>query len=200
MKKVLGITGTIASGKSTVCAYLREHYDVLWIDADRVGHEVLDDRPVTLLLTKTFGNDILKNGFVDRKALGQIVFSDPRKLSVLNAITHPVICRKIAEQVEAFRKKETGPHFCVIEAIELLRSDLKDLLDDVWVVWADDEIRVQRVMARDGLCEADARERLAKQWPQENYKACADVCIDGGQELSVMLASVDAEMRHYLEH
>ena len=141
-------------------------------------------------LTNAFGTSILDTvGKIDRRALGGLVFTDPEKLARLNAITHPAICREIEERIRSRRDP-----LILLEAIELLRTPLKALAGEIWVVWAEDTVRVRRIMARQGLSEAEAWDRVRGQWPQENYKKAADVLIDGGQPLEEMYRFLDRLM------
>lgn len=188
--KVIGITGSIAAGKSTVCRYLEERYNIYRLDADQVGHEMIERPNIVKELTNAFGTSILDTvGKIDRRALGGLVFTDPEKLARLNAITHPAICREIEERIRSRRDP-----LILLEAIELLRTPLKALAGEIWVVWAEDTVRVRRIMARQGLSEAEAWDRVRGQWPQENYKKAADVLIDGGQSLEEMYRFLDRLM------
>ncbi len=188
--KVIGITGSIAAGKSTVCRYLEERYGIYRLDADQVGHEMIERPNIVKELTNAFGTAILDTaGRIDRRALGGMVFTDPEKLALLNSITHPAICREIEERIRSRRDP-----LILLEAIELLRTPLKDLAGEIWVVWAEDTVRVRRIMARQGLSEAEAWDRVRGQWPQENYKKAADVLIDGGQPLEEMYRFLDRLM------
>lgn len=188
--KVIGITGSIAAGKSTVCRYLEERYNIYRLDADQVGHEMIERPNIVKELTNAFGTSILDTvGKIDRRALGGLVFTDPEKLARLNAITHPAICREIEERIRSRRDP-----LILLEAIELLRTPLKALAGEIWVVWAEDTVRVRRIMARQGISEAEAWDRVRGQWPQENYKKAADVLIDGGQPLEEMYRFLDRLM------
>lgn len=188
--KVIGITGSIAAGKSTVCRYLEERYNIYRLDADQVGHEMIERPNIVKELTNAFGTSILDTvGKIDRRALGGLVFTDPEKLARLNAITHPAICREIEERIRSRRDP-----LILLEAIELLRTPLKALAGEIWVVWAEDTVRVRRIMARQGLSEAEAWDRVRGQWPQVNYKKAADVLIDGGQPLEEMYRFLDRLM------
>ncbi len=191
---VIGVTGSIAAGKSTAVQYLVDKYHAVLIDADKVGHEVLDDRKMRRQLTNRFGKDILDRlGRISRKKLGAIVFADPAGLRDLNSLTHPEICRRIYERTEAIRQEGMAP-VVFIEAIELLRSPLKDMIDEVWVVWADDEVRLNRVMLRQNLTREEAEARLNAQFPQEELKAAADRLIDGGLPLEEEYRLLDRMM------
>ena len=188
--KVIGITGSIAAGKSTVCRYLEERYNIYRLDADQVGHEMIERPNIVKELTNAFGTSILDTvGKIDRRALGGLVFTDPEKLARLNAITHPAICREIEERIRSRRDP-----LILLEAIELRRTPLKALAGEIWVVWAEDTVRVRRIMARQGLSEAEAWDRVRGQWPQVNYKKAADVLIDGGQPLEEMYRFLDRLM------
>ena len=188
--KVIGITGSIAAGKSTACRYLEERYGIYRLDADQVGHEMIERPNIVKELTNAFGTAILDTvGRIDRRALGGMVFTDPEKLALLNSITHPAICREIEERIRSRRDP-----LILLEAIELLRTPLKALAGEIWVVWAEDTVRVRRIMARQGLSEAEAWDRVRGQWPQENYKKAADVLIDGGQPLEEMYRFLDRLM------
>ena len=146
-------------------------------------------------MTKAFGEAILDtDGTLSRKRLGQIVFGDPKSLRRLNELTHPVICRRIAEEVHAFREEEEGPPVLLLEAIELLRTPLLELVEETWVVWAEDEIRIRRVMQRQNLSRKEAGERVLGQWPQESYKAAADVLIDGSGSVEELYLQLDLQM------
>lgn len=193
--KVIGVTGTIASGKSTACRYLEEHYGMRRIDADQVGHEVTKSPEVVRELTKAFGKAILDSaGKLDRRRLGRIVFRDPDSLKRLNEITHPVICQQIAEEIKRFRKDPGKMPCLLLEAIELLRTPLVDLVDEVWVVWAEDEIRIQRVMQRQNLTREEAEERVWGQWYQDSYMAAADVRIDGSGSIEALYRELDRKV------
>ena len=190
--KVIGITGSIAAGKSTVCRYLEERYGIYRLDADQVGHEMIERPNIVKELTNAFGTAILDTaGRIDRRTLGGMVFTDPEKLALLNSITHPAICREIEERIRSRRDP-----LILLEAIELLRTPLKALAGEIWVVWAEDTVRVRRIMARQGLSEAEAWDRVRGQWPQENYKKAADVLIDGGQPLEEMYRFLDRLMEN----
>ena len=153
-KQVIGLTGTIASGKSTAAAYFHEKYGVPVIDADKVGHEVLEDPRIIGQLTEAFGGDILVHGRIDRKKLGNKVFDDPASLERLNGITHPEICRRVHETAEAFRKSDDPAPFMLIEAYGLLQSDLKKDADA-------EAYRIRAVMEAYNTLSADVLIALA---------------------------------------
>lgn len=170
---IIGVTGGIASGKSTVCGIL-ESMGFIHIDADDVAHDVLDLPEVIGEVTEVFGNDILfasadkKSPLrIDRKALGRIVFADSSKMDILENITHPVITRIIRERIQ-----NDPEHDYVIEAIALVSSGISEFLDELWVVYAEPDIQIIRLMETRNLTREEAEERLRAQedhdWNEEN--------------------------------
>ena len=200
-KPVIGITGTIAAGKSTVSRYFRDASGIPIIDADAVGHEVLSECPVKQELTKAFGSDILDadQGQVDRRKLGAIVFADAKALTRLNAITHPVICIRIEEAIGRTQEAEPEAPFLLVEAIELLRSPLKDMVREVWTVCADPRVRIRRIMKRQNLTEAEAVARVQSQWSDEEYRRRAAVVFDGGGDTPALYAQCDRVYARMME-
>ena len=170
---IIGVTGGIASGKSTVCSIL-ESMGFIHIDADEVAHDVLEIPEVIGDVTAVFGNEILIASDdrrsplrIDRKALGKIVFNDPAGMETLERITHPIITRIIKERVQ----NDPGRDY-VIEAIALVSSGIYEILDELWVVYAEPEVQIRRLMETRGMSRADAEDRLKSQeehdWNEEN--------------------------------
>ena len=197
---VIGLTGTIASGKSTVSRYLKRMYHAVHIDADLVAREVVQSEAVSL--SEVFGPEILtEDGIVDRKALGRIVFQNPEALETLNRMVHPATVQRIADDIEKIRKRKTnqdssdsfkGSQIVVVEAIELLRSGLKDIVDTIWVVYADPKIRQLRMMNERNISEQDAADRISSQWDDETYRAHADQIIKStGGDVKLLYDQVD---------
>ncbi len=188
-KRVIGITGTIASGKSTVSRYLEGKHHIPRIDADQVGHIVLEEKKEEL--AAAFGKEILEEGKVSRPKLGAIVFTDPAKLQQLNQMMHPAICEHIQSWIT-----ETHAQILVVEAIELLRSEIKDMVDEVWVVYADPEIRIRRMMQERGLSEEEARKRVQSQWDDASYRRAADYVISGNGTLEDLYRQCDQKVKY----
>lgn len=183
-KYVIGLTGTIASGKSTTARYLETAYGIPRIDADLVAREVVEEMKEEL--AEVFGREILVEGQLSRAKLGSIVFADGEKLKRLNAMTHPATCRRIQAWIE-----EQQAEVVLVEAIELLRSELKEMVDTVWVVYAAPKIRVQRMMMQRGLSEEEARKRVASQWDDAAYQARANQVLDGSGDVQRLYRQCD---------
>ncbi|WP_202622314.1 dephospho-CoA kinase [Candidatus Enterococcus willemsii] len=176
MSMVLGITGGIATGKSTVVNFLRQHGFPI-VDGDVIAREVVEPNTLGLAtIVDTFGVDILQeNGTLNRKKLGALVFSDEQKREQLNAILGPIIRLEILRQIDNYKSRSS----LVIADIPLLfESHYEDVMDQVAVVYVPEEIQEQRLMARDQLTKEEAQQRIKSQMPIEEKKQLADVVFD----------------------
>ena len=173
-KFVIGLTGNIATGKSVVRKML-EHLGAYTIDADALAHRAITKgAPGYQPVVETFGKWILgPDGEIDRRKLGQIVFSDPEALQRLEAIVHPLVFQGIDWLIQ----RNSRP-VVVIEAIKLLETELHRACDSIWVVRASLPRQVERLVRKRGLSENEARRRIAAQPPQKAKIAVADVVID----------------------
>jgi dephospho-CoA kinase len=171
---VLGVTGNIASGKSTVSGILRD-LGATVIDSDLVYRELVGPgQPLLRQLAERFGEDIVAaDGSLDRPALGQIVFSDPEALDDLDRITHPAVIAEVDRRVEAI---EGG--VVVLDAVKLIESGHAERCDAVWVVITSPDEQVTRLMNRNRLSEDEARRRVAAQPPLESKLKRADLVVD----------------------
>lgn len=196
-KTVIGLTGNIGVGKSTVMALLAE-LGAAGIDADQVAHEVMaPGQPAYDPIVARFGPPIAPGGGpIDRARLGQIVFSDPAALADLEAIVHPAVFQVIQRRVA-----EADTPVVVIEAIKLLEAGLsRQLCQQVWVVTAPRERQIQRLMASRGLSEAEAILRIDAQPPQAAKLAQADVVIDNDGSLAEVRAQVERAWQTIIKH
>jgi len=175
--KVIGLTGGIGSGKSTVSQLLHKLGAVV-LDADKVGHEAYKPNTETWLeLVSAFGRQILaSNGEIDRRSLGQIVFSDPESLARLNQIVHPHMYEMMRSQIEEFRNQ--GVKVVVLEAAILLEAGWTPLVDEVWVTIAPEHEVVKRTVERTGLPEEQVLARIRSQLSSEERTEHADVIIN----------------------
>ncbi len=188
---ILGVTGNIASGKSTVTAMLAERGTIV-IDSDLVYRElVTPGKPLLAAIADRFGSDVIAaDGSLDRAALGAIVFSDPAALATLDQITHPAV---IAEVNRRMALVEHG--VVVLDAVKLFESGSADRCDAVWLVVADPEIQVRRLMIRNRLTSMDARRRVAAQTPLETKLQRANLVIDNSGSLDELRKQVDRAWR-----
>ena len=187
--KVIGLTGGIGSGKSTVSQFLAELGAVI-LDADKVGHEVLNpDTGAWREVVAAFGKQVLApNGDIDRKKLGEIVFGNPESLSRLNQITHPRISDMVKTQLKEYREQEVD--VVVLEAPLLLEANWTSLVDEVWVTVAPESTVIKRLTERAGLSPAESLARIRSQLSSEERIRRADVVIDTDCELDELRVRV----------
>lgn len=173
----IGLTGGIGSGKSTVAGFLAE-MGARVIDADLVGHEVYAPRrPAWARIVAEFGHDVVApDGTIDRKKLGQRVFSDSAALRRLNAIVHPAMAEEIRERISHLRSADAGAPV-VLEAAVLIEAGWKRLVDEVWVVVTSREQAIDRVVASRGLERAEVERRIENQLSDEERSRSADCVI-----------------------
>lgn len=187
---VIGLTGGIGSGKTTVCDMLRAKGAAV-VYADLVGHEVY--RPGAAVwdeVVAAFGREVLSaDGEIDRRRLGSIVFADPEARRRLNAITHPPMRRLMAERLDELRRQ--GVRVAVLEAALLIEAGWADLTDEVWLTLAPPAVAVRRLMERSGLSREEAEARVASQLSNEERLAHADVVIDADRPLTEVARRVD---------
>lgn len=173
MTYFLGLTGGIASGKSTVAALFKEQ-GIPVIDADQVAHQVLaTNKSVQAQLQATFGEAVVKNGQVDRPVLGQQVFGNPEALDQLNAITGPAILTAIKQQMQA-----ADAPLVVLDVPLLYEQHYEQYCDGVAVVYVERKTQLQRLMARNQLTVEQANARIDSQSDLAVKKARADFVID----------------------
>lgn len=177
---VIGLTGGIASGKSTVSRLLKELGATI-LDADVIAREVVEPgQPALAEIAAAFGPEVLReDGSLDRARLGALVFGDGEARARLNAITHPRVIRRINELLEEERRANPRG-VAVVDAPLLLEAGMGHLVDEVWVVAADEETQLRRLMRRDGLSRAEAMRRIRAQMPLAEKLRQADRVIDTG--------------------
>ncbi len=204
MTIVIGLTGNIATGKSTVTRLLAE-LGAHVIDADQVAHQAIaPDGPAYRAVLEAFGSDLAQeDSTIDRQRLAEIVFADPAALARLEAIVHPAVFKLIREEIRrvAAAADPDGPQpVVVIEAIKLLEAGLSaTLCDQVWVVTASPEQQIQRLTRQRGMSETEARRRMAAQSPQAVKVRQADVVIDNSGSLEDTAAQVQAAWAVHVE-
>ncbi|KAJ1926174.1 Dephospho-CoA kinase [Tieghemiomyces parasiticus] len=175
--KVIGLTGGIATGKSTVTATFREA-GIPIVDADLIARQVVEPgQPAHRAIAQHFGPDVfLPNGTLDRPRLGQIIFADETQRRVLNGITHPAVRRRMLREVLCHYLH--GSPLVVLDVPLLFESQLDRFVSATVVVYCDEATQLARLMGRDGFDETTARQRMAAQMDMEAKCARADIVID----------------------
>lgn len=173
----IGLTGSIGTGKSTVSKLLRER-GIAVIDADLLAREIVKKGQECLNdLKNVFGNQVLTiDGELDRKKLGQIVFSDDSKLELLNSVTHPHIRRRMKAQMNELESKNNK--VLVLDIPLLFEANMEDLVDIVLVVFAKEEIQIKRIMERDNCTQEEAMRIIKTQISQQDKISKSDYTID----------------------
>lgn len=181
--RVLGLTGGIASGKSTVSGIL-EGLGAIIIDADQVSRDLVETgSPLLAKIVEHFGPGILlPDGKLDRRSLAGVIFCHQEKRKILDEITHPAIIREIKIRLETIREKMPRSSV-VIEAALLIEAEMTGMVDEVWLVIVDKHVQARRLMSRDRLSFEEAMDRIESQLPVEEKLAYAHVVIDTGKDL-----------------
>ena len=174
----VGLTGSIAVGKSHVCQVFRE-LGCHVLDADQTARDVVEPGSTGLQrIVEAFGETVLAaDGKLDRKKLGAIVFADDGKRQLLNSIVHPLVIGEQDRWLSA-RVAEDPGGIAIIDAALMIESGSYKRFDRLIVVWCEPDIQLRRLMSRDGIDEADAKRKISAQLPQEEKKKHADYLID----------------------
>lgn len=202
---VIGLTGNIACGKSTVVQMLQA-LGAYTLDADAITHQIqAPNQPVYRQIVAEFGRGILAapdadgNRPLDRKALAAIVFSDPVQLKQLEAIVHPAVHQamwawlaQVQQQVATAQAMLNGVPVAVIDAVKLIESGWKQHVQAVWVVTCTPQQQLERLIQTRAMPAAEARQRIAAQPPQAERMAHADVVIDNSHSLGQTRQQVQA--------
>ena len=181
--KTIGITGGVGAGKSTVLDYLKKECGAFVIQADQVGHLVMEPgQECYQPIIKLFGKEIIKKDkTIDRRMVSDVVFSHAEKLEQLNAIIHPAVKRYIRKCLE--EQKQAGREICVVEAALLLEDHYQEFCDEIWYVHTDEEIRISRLMESRGYTREKSENIIHNQASEEFFRAHADYVIENNGDL-----------------
>ncbi|WP_010252504.1 dephospho-CoA kinase [Acetivibrio cellulolyticus] len=185
--RIIGVTGGIGSGKSTVSKILAS-FGAHIIDADRLAKEIVEKGQNALNeIVDYFGPSVLNaEGNLDRKKLSHIVFKDKNKLEILNNITHNNVAQKIIERLDSLDDNETA----VVDAPIPIKHGFLDVVHEVWVVTADKEVRIKRVMERSGLTYNEVEDRINSQLSDDFYKSISNTVIINNGTVEELLLQV----------
>ena len=190
--KIIGLTGGIGSGKSTVAQFLAELGAVV-LDVDKVGHEALEPGSEAWeQIVNEFGKGILTAGDkIDRAKLGKIVFNNQEALMRLNRIIHPVMDNMVEAKLEEYRHK--GVKVVVLEAAAIMEAGRASIADEIWVVVAPESAVLKRLSERDGRSEDESKARILAQMPAQQRILHGGVIIDTDCSLDELKARVAVE-------
>ena len=170
---IIGITGSIACGKSLVSNYLQEKGYTI-IDADKIGHMALENDEVKKQLVNKFGKSILKDNEVNRVTLGKLVFENNENLKELNNIIHPQIRKNISEQIQVHKNEK----LVFVDVPLLFEAKFDDLVEKIIVVSLDEKIQLERLMNRNSLSKEEALQRIKSQIPIREKEKLGDYVVD----------------------
>ena len=175
---VIGITGGIGSGKSLVTKFLQAIFGAAVIDTDTVGHEVMEiGTKAYYEILETFGKEVLaKDESIDRKILGDLVFTNEEMLSKLNDIIHPAVEAEVDKRIEDFNKKNYK--YIALETALMIKVGYNRKCDKVWYVYADKDVRLKRLYYNRGLDRVKAAKIIDNQNSDEEFRKIADAVID----------------------
>nr|WP_296041839.1 dephospho-CoA kinase [uncultured Blautia sp.] len=193
--KIIGITGGVGAGKSTVLDYLREQFQAYVIQADQVGHQVMEPGEICYSqVIALFGEHILKKDkTIDRKAVSDVVFGNEEKLKKLNGIIHPAVRQSVLEEIQLQKEKKTA--IVVVEAALLLEEHYEKFCDKVWYVHTDREIRISRLMENRGYSREKSESIISSQAPDEYFAKHADYIIRNNGDIKDTWLQVEEGIR-----
>lgn len=193
--KIIGITGGVGAGKSTVLDYLREQFHAYVIQADQVGHQVMEPGEICYSqVIALFGEHILKKDkTIDRKAVSDVVFGNEEKLKKLNGIIHPAVRQSVLGEIQLQKEKKTA--IVVVEAALLLEEHYEKFCDKVWYVHTDREIRISRLMENRGYSREKSESIISSQAPDEYFAKHADYIIRNNGDIKDTWLQVEEGIR-----
>lgn len=186
--KVIGLTGSIATGKSQVSRFLKNK-GIKVVDADLIARDVANFESVKNKIKEEFGEDLYKKGSLDRKKLAEVVFKNEKSREKLNQIMHPEIYKEIKRQIEASNDLVFVDIPLFFENEELNKKYGLNF-DEIWLVYVDRATQIKRLMERDDISREYAKEKINSQFPIEEKKEKADVIIDNSGTLDETFAQV----------
>lgn len=180
--KVIGITGGIGTGKSTVLKILEKEYNAYIVETDKLAHRLMLPGEATYIkIVDCFGNEILQHDMtIDRGKLGRIVFQNEEKLKQLNEIVHPAVKQHILKDIEDKKQNESISYY-VIEAALLIEDGYKQICDELWYIYASQSIRIERLIKGRGGNKEKWLQVIKNQSSEDFYRANCDIIIDNGQ-------------------
>ena len=185
---IIGITGGVGTGKSSVLQLLKDEFGAVLIIADDIARDLMEPPyPGYYAVVSHFGTEILqetgeqKDPPIDRGKLSQIVFRDPEKLQLLNHLIHPLVREEIISLISRYQAE--GTELIVIETALLLQAGYQDLVDELWVLHTDYSVRLERLQASRGYSKEKTDSIIRNQLPDEEMEAAADFVIDNSKDL-----------------
>lgn len=193
--RVIGITGGVGAGKSTVLEYLETVCGAYVIQADKVGHKVMEPQGSCYQpIVELFGENILdSNKNIDRRAVSDVVFKDETMLKKLNGLVHPAVKAYILERLE--EEKASGRKLFIVEAALLLEDHYEVFCDEIWYIHTDKEIRIERLMSSRGYSREKAMSIIQNQASEAFFREHADCVIENNGDLEATHCQIAEEVK-----
>ena len=193
--RFIGITGGVGAGKSTILDYLSQKYDAYVIQADKIGHLVMEPGGLCYEhVIALFGRQIIKNDkTIDRKRVSDVVFGQPDMLEQLNGIIHPAVKRYILRSLK--EKEQQGCKLCIVEAALFLEEHYEEFCDEVWYVHTDEEIRIQRLMENRGYTREKSLGIIGNQASEDYFRAHTDFVVENNGNVEKTWKQIDEGVR-----
>lgn len=180
--KIIAITGSIASGKSQVTNFLKQlSYKV--IDSDIISRDIINEIEIIEKIKSYFGENLYSEGVLDRSALASIIFNDREKRDLLDSITHPLIYKRISEKIQEYKREK----IVFVDIPLLIENGTKSFdmdFDEIWLVYADKETQIRRLMSRDNISYDYANIKISSQMSMEEKRKYADIILDNRGDLN----------------
>ncbi|MBQ9030360.1 MAG: dephospho-CoA kinase [Parasporobacterium sp.] len=196
---IIGVTGGVGTGKSSILQILNKEFDAVVIMADEVSRDLMMPGEESYLeVVRYFGDGILTGGPqspIDRAELARIVFQDPEKLNALNNINHPLVRKRIEALLKQYQKEAV--RLIVIETAILIQVGYQDLVDELWVVHTDPEIRVQRLIDSRGYTREKIADIMKNQLPDHVMEQAADFVIDNSADLDSARRQIEEHLNRF---
>lgn len=194
---VIGLTGNIGCGKSSLSKILEENYFDI-IDADLISREIMNNSDLLKDVFDTFGDNIKRNdGTLDRKKLGEIVFNDNKKLIELNSLTHPAIKKEIIKKINNI--KSNNKDIAIVDAALLIEGNFLDLVDKLVVITCNENIQLERIINRDNITKNEAMSRINSQMSQSEKIKFGDYIIDNSGDRETLIYDASKLITHIKE-
>ncbi|MGN0400618.1 MAG: dephospho-CoA kinase [Blautia sp.] len=197
--RVIGVTGGVGSGKSAVLNYIEAHFDARIVKADDVGHLLMMPgqacyEPVIQL----FGEWIVKeDGSLDRETISKIVFEKKDMLEKLNGIVHPAVKKYIKREIK--RSEKEGTEFFFIEAALLIEDNYDEIYDEMWYIYCEKEVRMERLRRDRGYSDEKIRKMMANQLSEDEFESRCDFQLYNDEDVAHTYLQIERRMRTYYE-
>ena len=194
--RIIGITGGVGSGKSRVLSFLEERYNAVICQADQVAWKLQEPGQKSYLgIVDYFGESILNDDkTINRGALGQIVFHDELKLQKLNEITHPAVKEYIKEQISL--EEESGSQLFIIEAALLLEDNYDEICDEIWYIFAREEVRRERLKESRNYTDEKINSMIATQQTESYFRKHCQLTIDNSGDFEDTCIQIEKAMKN----